>query len=61
MISKSELFYCHTYRFDASGDVVEGWREGEFVHTTYVGLPGLCVTLTSITGKDFTNVSAIMG
>ena len=26
----------------------------------YGGLHGLCLTLTCITGKDFTNVSAIM-
>ena len=28
--------------------------------TMYVGLPRLCVPLTSITGKNFTNVSPIM-
>ena len=43
--------------------LVVGLRDGvgEVVHTTYGGLPGLRHTLTSITGKGFTNVSAIMG
>ena len=36
-------------------------RMGEVVHTMYGGLPGLYLTLTSITGKGFTNVSVIMG
>ena len=29
-------------------------------HTMYGGLPHLCVPLTSITGKDFANVSLVM-
>ena len=33
---------------------------GGVVHTTYGDIPGLCLTLTCITGKDFTNVSTIM-
>ena len=43
--------------------LVMGLRDGvgEVVHTTYGGLLGLRLTLTSITGKGFTNVSAIMG
>ena len=59
MIPKSEFLYCHTYEFDFSG-AVEGQGGGSCTHTMYGGLPGLCLTLTCITGKDFTNVSAIM-
>ena len=28
MILKSEFFYCHTYEFDFSSDVAEGWGGG---------------------------------
>ena len=39
--------------------MVEGWGGGGCTH--YVGgLPGLYLTLTSITVKGFTNVSVIM-
>ena len=63
IISKSEFFYCHTYEFDFSGDVVEGWGGGGqgVAHAMYGDLPRLCLTLTCITGKDFTNVSPAMG
>ena len=60
MILKSEFFYCHTYEFDFSSDVAEGWGGGGGGHTMYGGLPHLCVPLTSITGKDFANVSLVM-
>ena len=30
-------------------------------NTKYGGLPRLCLTLTCITGKDFKNVSRVMG
>ena len=58
MIRKLQLFYCHTYQFDFRGDAVGGWV---CVHSTYGGLPGVCLTLICITGKDFTNAWAIMG
>ena len=43
--------------------LVVWWRHGvgEVVHATYGRLPGLRLTLTLITGKGFTIVSAIMG
>ena len=50
MIRKLQLFYCHTYQFDFRGDAVGGWV---CVHSG--GLPGVCLTLICITGKDFTN------
>ena len=61
MISKSEFFYGHAYEFDFSGVVRLRLGMGEVVHTMYGGFPGLYFTLNSITGKGFTNVSAIMG
>ena len=45
--------------------MIEGWGGGgggrRVVHTKYGGLLSLCLTLTCITGKDFTNVSPVMG
>ena len=62
MISKSEFFYCRTYEFDFSGDLVEGCGGGgRVVDTLYGGLPRLCLTLACITGKDFTNIPPVMG
>ena len=41
MTLKSESFYCHTYEFDFSGDVVEGWGGG--LYAPNVGVFLACI------------------
>ena len=60
MISKSHFFTVILMNLP----LVLMWLrdgKGEGGNTKYGGLPRLCLTLTCITGKDFKNVSPVMG
>ena len=58
MISKPRFF---TVILMNSASVLMWLRDGKGGDTKHVGLPRLCLTLTCITGKDFKNVSPVMG